>query len=156
MSKSQFQTITRLRKDNDRLRDIIGKKNRIIFELEGKLLGRRHKEVIINSDWELRELQELRKIEKKYQQVVLEMARMWNERNYYATFAAFGDCLHTEIEDDVKNRIAEGDLWPKRNIESQTKKEREVEKVDQATTVDDKDIKHPQVQHLGIGSRRGR
>ena len=40
MSRTQFQTITRLRRDNDKLRKIIRKKNRIIFELEDQLLGR--------------------------------------------------------------------------------------------------------------------
>jgi len=40
MSRTQFQTITRLRTNNDRLRKIIKKKNRRIFELEDQLLGR--------------------------------------------------------------------------------------------------------------------
>jgi predicted RNase H-like nuclease (RuvC/YqgF family) len=40
MSRPQFKTITRLRKDNEKLRKIIRKKNRRIFELEDQLLGR--------------------------------------------------------------------------------------------------------------------
>jgi len=86
MSRSQFKTITRLRKDNDKLRKIIRRKNKIIFELEDRLLGR--------------------------------------------------------------------EQCQERNTESQVKKEKEIEKINQATIVEDKGIVHPHLRYLGIGRRR--
>jgi len=88
MSRPQFKTITRLRKDNDKLRKIIRKKNKRIFELEDQLLGRKQ----------------------------------------------------------CRERITE----------SQVKKEKEIEKADQVTTVEGKDIVHPHLRYLGIRTGEGR
>jgi hypothetical protein len=46
--------------------------------------------------------QEIVALKRKYNSVVKDMALMENERNYYATYAAFGDSLDDEVRADIQ------------------------------------------------------